>query len=86
MVEGGTNIWQSRSAQRDAYAMSLDALNRNPHPYRPYTSCVLQQEARVVITQFGETSHGETLHDVLVLDGPDAGCRGVIDEDFLRVP
>ena len=78
---GGHTIWQSRSAQRDAYALSPEALNRNPHPLRPYEACVLGEDTRVVVTQFGETSH-----DVLVLEGREAGCRGVIEPEFLRVP
>src|SRR5258708_20954589 len=80
---GGRIIWQSRSAQRDAYALisQLSPENPNPHPLRPYEACVLGEDTRVVVTQFGETSH-----DVLVLEGREAGGRGVRGQEIVRVP
>lgn len=72
-------VWKSADAQDEANQLiNAGAAAKNPQILAPYVSCVVEPGAGVIVTDMGFVTH-----DIMVIDGPSAGCKGNIPAESL---
>lgn len=72
-------VWQDKAAHDEA----LDLINAGIHNTNPWLverllACTVKPNTRVIVTDAGFVTH-----DIMVIEGPDAGCRGNIPAEEL---
>lgn len=74
---GGMNmvvVWKNKDAQHEGMSLiEAGVLQSNPELVIPYVSCIVPTGTRAIITDAGLATH-----DVMVIEGESAGCKGNI--------
>lgn len=77
---GKVFVWQSADAHSEAIKLIQAGVHQsNPALVLRLLACRPASGTKVVVT-----SAGFATHDVLIVDGPDAGCRGNIAREDLK--
>lgn len=72
-------IWQSKDAHDEGMSLISAGVHKtNPAMITSLISCIVDPGTKVIITDMGFVTH-----DVMVVSGPDAGCRGNIPAENL---
>ncbi len=73
-------IWRNSAAQREGLALiNANVHQTNPRLLMPHVACIVDSGARIVVTDGGFFSS-----TVLVVDGRQAGCRGVVENEMIQ--
>lgn len=73
-------VWRSSSAQSDGLDLIAAGVHRsNPALLMPLVSCIVRTGTRAMTTDAGFVTH-----DIMVIEGPDSGCRGNIPVEAFR--
>ena len=67
-------VWKSKDAQHEGMSLvQAGVLESNPELVIPYVSCIVPTGTKAIITDAGFATH-----DVMVIEGENAGCKGNI--------
>ena len=77
---GSVFVWRSKDAMREGLSLIGAGVHEtNPQLVIRLISCIVPSGTRAIITDGGFATQ-----DVLVTSGPDAGCRGNLQTEFVR--
>lgn len=73
-------VWRDNAAQNEALALIRAGVqNTNPELIVKHIACIVPGGTKVIITDMGFMSH-----DILVVEGNNAGCRGNIPSERFK--
>ena len=73
-------IWKNKAAQSEAMSLiSANVHKTNPTLVMSLLSCMVKSGTGVIVTDMGFATH-----DIMVVDGENAGCRGNIPTEALK--
>lgn len=72
-------VWKSKDAQSEGMQLIQAGVHKtNPDMVAKLVACIEKPGTKVIVTDMGFVTH-----DIMVIDGPDAGCRGNIPAEEL---